>query len=123
MIVYHYTSEESYNEIMKTKIFQRSNPWTTMDAAYGNGWYFTDLDPQKCNMYVSKKCWQNTKAIYRVVYYLQWEIADQILTKCRDNVYMLNNWEEKHIKFLGGGKNTKCPKEPCETCEEGKKYL
>lgn len=45
MIVYHYTSEKAYYEIMGTGEFRLSTISTAYDAAYGIGWYFTDLAP------------------------------------------------------------------------------
>lgn len=124
MIVYHYTTEESYNEIQRTKIIRPSDPWTTMDAAHGNGWYFTDLEPQTCDMGVAYHCWRNTSTnvLEKAEYYLKFDINSQILINCREHVYMIQKWDENLIKYLGGGKNKDCGLKPCLTCKKGEKY-
>ena len=122
MIVYHFTAKESYDEILRTKNIVPSNPWTTMDAAYGSGWYFTDLTPDTCEMAVAYHCWRNSNALERIQYYLKFDIDFSLFKKCRDYVYMVDNWDKNLIKYLGGYKNKDCPKKPCGTCETGKKY-
>ena len=79
MIVYHYTSKESYNEIMRTTAIKPSSPWTTMDANYGVGWYFTDLGPDTCDVATAYHCWRDTTALDRVEYYLKFDIEPKIL--------------------------------------------
>ena len=49
MIVYHYTEERAYNEIIETNEFKPSNFSTSLDCTYGEGWYFTDLTPNMSN--------------------------------------------------------------------------
>lgn len=122
MIVYHYTSKESFDEIKRTGEFKPSNPWTTMDAAYGFGWYFTDLDPDTCDMELTYNCWRNTNVLNKVQYYFKFDIDASILQKCREHVYMVRKWDRNLVKYLGKYKNKDCPLKPCETCEEGKKY-
>lgn len=122
MIVYHFTAKESYAEILRIKNLMPSDPWTTMDAAYGSGWYFTDLTPDTCEMAVAYHCWRTNNALERVQYYLKFDIDPSLLKKCRDYVYMLTNWNKNLINYLGGDKNKNCPKKPCGACETGKKY-
>ena len=124
MIVYHYTTEEAFNEIGRTGQFRSSNPWTTMDAAYGTGWYFTDLGPDTCDVAVSYHCWRNTSnsVLIRVKYYLKFDIEPKILQKTREHVYMVRSWDKELIKYLGGDKNKGCSLKPCETCDKAKKY-
>ena len=124
MIVYHYTTKEAFDEIMKTKQFLPSSPWTTMDSAYGTGWYFTDLDPNTCDIAVAYYCWRDTsqEALKRVEYYLKFDIDSQILKNSRGHVFMVQKWDKDLIKYLSGNRNKDCPLKPCETCEKGKKY-
>jgi len=122
MIVYHYTSKESYDEIVRTGKFRPSSPWTTMDAAYGIGWYFTDLEPDTCDMAIAYHCWRNTDLLGRVQYYLKFDIDISILKRCREHVYMVTEWDKNLIKYLGGYKNKDCKLKPCETCEKRRKY-
>jgi hypothetical protein len=95
-----------------------------MDAAYGTGWYFTDLGPDICDMVVAYNCWMNTTsaALERVEYYLKFDIDSRILKKTREHAYMVPTWDQELIKYLEGEKNKVCSKRPCETCEEAKKY-
>jgi len=122
MIVYHYTSKEFYDEIMRAMTLKPSSPWTTMDAAYGIGWYFTDLGPDICDMAIAYRCWQDTTALYRTEYYLKFDIDAKILKKCREHVYILEKWDKDLVKYLEGQKNKSCSLKPCETCEKGEKY-
>jgi len=124
MIVYHYTTEEAFNEIGRTGQFRISNPWTTMDAAYGTGWYFTDLGPDTCDVALLYHCWRNTSndILKRVEYYLEFDIDSKILKNTREHVYMVGSWDEKSIKYIGGYKNKGCSLKPCETCDKAKKY-
>lgn len=124
MIVYHFTTKESFDEINRTGDFKPSNPWTSMDAAYGTGWYFTSLNPDTCDMAVAYYCWRNTSntVLQRVEYYLKFDIESKILNKTREHVYMVRNWDKKSIKYLGGDKNKNCSLKPCETCDKAKRY-
>jgi hypothetical protein len=88
MIVYHYTTDKAYNEIMRTGELRPSDPWTTMDATYGTGWYFTDLDPNTSDEVISKYCWYQTLP-ERVRYYLEFDIDSALLKNTRTHVYML----------------------------------
>lgn len=123
MILYHYTTKEGYDEIQRTGTINPSNPWTTMDAAYGTGWYFTDLDPEKCDVMVIYYCWNNTSdtVLQRVEYYLKFDIDSTILKKTREHVFMVESWDRGLIKHIGSYKNRDCPKKPCNTCENAKK--
>lgn len=122
MILYHYTTKNSYENITQSGQFARSSPLTTMDSAYGDGWYFTDLDPKKCDPMILWYCWQNVKVTERIEYYFKFDINDAIVKKCRDHVFMISSWANQHIKYLGGDKNRNCSSKPCNVCEKGKKY-
>lgn len=122
MIVYHYTTKSAHDEIMRTKQILPSSPWTTMDSAHGTGWYFTDLDPEKCDSVVAYYCWRNGTLIDRVRYYLKFDIDSSLLKKCREHVYMVSKWDDNLIKYIGAYGNRSCPSQPCNTCEKGKKY-
>ncbi|MHB8104970.1 MAG: HYD1 signature containing ADP-ribosyltransferase family protein [Dehalococcoidales bacterium] len=124
MIVYHYTTKEGFDDIKRTGTLRRSDPWTTMDAEYGTGWYFTDLDPHKCDLMVISYCWNNTTDIVlsRVAYYFKFDINESILVRTRDHVYMVEKWDEALIKYISGEKSENCGKKPCNTCENAKKY-
>ncbi len=120
--VYHYTTKEAYDEIMRTKQLRPSTPWTTMDSAFGTGWYFTDLGPDKCDISIAHHCWKNPDIIDRVKYYLEFDIDDSILKPCREHVYMVTTWNTNLITYIGGFQTKDCSLKPCHTCEKGKKY-
>jgi hypothetical protein len=121
-ILYHYTTEEAFNRIVETRRFKPSTPWTRMDAAYGTGWYFTDLGPDVCDMVVAYQCWRRTSdyALQRVKRYLKFAIESSILRNPRKHVYMVEKRDERRIKLVGAGEKNDCPLKPCKTCKVGK---
>ena len=88
MIVYHYTPEESYNEIMRAKEFKPSLFSTALDAAYGEGWYFTDLDPSVPDSELYYNLWRQSVP-ERVKRYLVFDIDHSLLQNTRAHVYRL----------------------------------
>ncbi|MFH1743732.1 MAG: HYD1 signature containing ADP-ribosyltransferase family protein [bacterium] len=116
MILYHYTSERAFNEIQRTKKIIPTDPWTTMDAAYGHGWYFTDLTPDTCDAWTVAYCWRNAAVFNKVECYLKFDIPDGILKHCRDHVYMISSWDDR-IEYLEGKKTPNCSKSPCLSCD------
>jgi hypothetical protein len=116
MILYHYTSKESFDQILSSGTINASDPWTTMDAAYGHGWYFTDLAPDKCDAWTVAYCWRSLSVFQRVECYLKFDIPDDILRKCRDHVYMISAWNDQ-IKYLEGNSTPKCSKGSCLACD------
>lgn len=117
--LYHYTSESSFNAIIKSSIINPTDPWTTTDAAYGHGWYMTDLDPKTCDIAIALNCWKDKSALEKVEYYLQFEVDDSQYELCRKNVYIIANWDTNKIKYIKGEKIPNCHKRPCESCEKG----
>jgi len=87
MIVYHYTSEEAYNQIMRTKEFLPSFFSTALDAVYGEGWYFTDLPPSSSDEELYQLWGQPVPE--RVKRYLVFDIDKSLLQNTRDHVYRL----------------------------------
>jgi hypothetical protein len=116
MILYHYTSKTAFDEIMRTKKIMSSDPWTTMDASYGRGWYFTDLDPQKCDAWTVAYCWRSVAVFSKVEYYMKFDIPDDIIKNCRDHVYMITAWDAR-IQYMEGEATPKCSKAPCIICD------
>jgi hypothetical protein len=88
MIVYHYTAEDSYNEISRTKQFRPSTFSTTLDSRYGDGWYFTDLPPATPNQTLYSHLWAQV-APERIKFYLSFDIDPQLLQNTRPSVYKL----------------------------------
>jgi len=123
MILYHYTTKESFDKIIETKNLNPSNPWTSQDHTYGNGWYFTDLDPQKCDIAIALQCWQTEESLSKVQYYLKYEIDDSISTFCRENVYIVKRWDNNKIKYVEGKKIPHCDQYPCSKCSKGKNII
>ena len=89
MIVYHYTYEEAYDQIMQTKEFFPSFFSTALDAAYGEGWYFTDLPPSTTDEELYYHIWRQPEP-ERVKRYLVFDITDStLLHNNRSHVYRL----------------------------------
>lgn len=125
MILYHYTSEANFDAIKSNGIMNTSDPWTTLDAAYGHGWYFTDRPPDKCNAWTVAHCWRRLDVFNRVEYYLKFDIPDNLLKSCRDHVWMIMypDWDGNinsywPVKYIEGRKNEACTKAvSCIVCE------
>lgn len=116
MMLYHYTSKVAFDEIQRTKLLNRSDPWTTMDSSYGAGWYFTDLTPDKCHAWKVAHCWRNVTAFAKVECYLKFDIPENLLQHCRDHVYMLSSWDNQ-IKYVEGKDTPKCGRGSCMVCD------
>jgi hypothetical protein len=107
MILYHYTSKTSFDNIMQTKTILPSDPWTTDDSSYGRGYYFTDLPPEHCDAWKVAHCWKSLSVFEKVEYYLKFDVPDAILKHCRQHVYMISTWDNR-IKYLEGKVAPKC---------------
>lgn len=116
MLLYHYTSKVAFDEILRTSSLKPSDPWTTMDASYGHGWYFTDLPPDRCHAWKVAHCWRNVVAFSKVECYLKFDIPDAIIKHCREHVYMLNTWNQQ-IQYIEGKDTPKCGKGSCLVCD------
>ncbi len=88
MIVYHYTYEEAYDQIMETKEFLPTFLSTTLDAVYGEGWYFTDLPPSRSNEELYSHIWRQRQP-ERIRRYLVFDIDPVLLQNKRPHVYRL----------------------------------
>lgn len=116
MVLYHYTFKNAFDEIIRTNNILPSDPWTTMDASYGRGYYFTDLPPDHCDAWKVAYCWRSVSVFSKVEYYLKFEIPNDIIINCRNHVYMINDWD-KRISYIEGKKAPKCGKGSCLACE------
>ena len=125
MTLYHYTTKENYDSIMKTQQFSPSSPWTSQDMTYGEGWYFTDLAPSKCDIAIALQCWQTEDAINKVQFYLKFDIENSFAKYCRENVYMIKTglWDTAKIKYIEGNQIPNCNSRPCKNCNQGKNII
>lgn len=121
--LYHYTSEEGYKAIISSKTLKSSDPWTTTDAAYGHGWYMTDLEPKTCDIAIALQCWKSKDALEKVEYFLQFEVDESLIKECRKNVFLIQNWINEKIRYIKAEKIPRCDKRPCESCDTGKKII
>jgi hypothetical protein len=116
MILYHYTSKTAFDQIISTGNILPTDPWTTMDKAYGNGWYFTDLAPDQCDAWTVAHCWRTVSEFGKVQCYLKFDIPVGLAKHCREHVYMLSAWDSR-IKYIEGKATPKCGKGSCFVCE------
>ena len=116
MILYHYTSKDAFDQIIKTGNILPTDPWTTMDKAYGHGWYFTDLAPDKCDAWTVAHCWRTVSEFVKVQCYLKFDIPEGLVKHCREHVYMLSAWDNR-INYLEGKETPKCGKGSCFVCD------
>jgi len=100
MIVYHYTTEDAYDEIIRAKEFVPSFFSTALDAVYGKGWYFTDLRPSTSDEELYQ-IWGQPEP-ERVERYLVFDIDSTLLQSTRLHVYRLalECMQENIIKLM-----------------------
>lgn len=128
MRVYHYTTEDCLNSIVRTNQMFPSSYITSDDSKFGPGWYFTDLSPRTSILTLLKNLWLivfNPSAYsHKAKKYLEFDIDDRFLQYCRPNVYRLKpetlntnyldisiNYTESSrnnivIKYLGHGETS-----------------
>ena len=124
MTLFHYTPTTGYAGIVQSGgVLQPSNPWTTMDSAFGVGTYFTDVGPDFCRSYIAYVCWTKP-ALDRVACYLKYEIDATIVTACkRPNVFMVQVWDIARIRLLAHGNNPTCVGKHHPACTNYAKYF
>ena len=117
MILYHYTSKDSYVSITNCKIWNPSNGFIQQDSAYGHGWYMTDIKPEDCYGWIAAYCWQSlSREIFgKIECYLKFDVPDSMIKKGREHVYLIleHLWTGDvnsygTVKYLGGGEVAKC---------------
>lgn len=89
MKVYHYTSQESLTNIISSSHFYPSYLNPQMDTAFGEGWYFTDLDPNTTPDEDLQQALWLRKEIIKSKRYIEFEIDSSLLQYCRPHVYRL----------------------------------
>jgi hypothetical protein len=87
MIVYHYTEESAYNQIIITKELRPSFFSTSLDCTYGEGWYFTDLKPNNSDKDLCQLWGQDVPERTRC--YIEFDIHLSFLQNTRSHVYRL----------------------------------
>jgi len=117
MIYYHYTPKYSYENIIRNKKLNPSNGFIQQDAAYGNGWYMTDIKPEDCYGWIAAYCWQSlSREIFgKIECYLKFDVPDSMIKKGREHVFLIpeQKWtgdinNSGTVKYLGGGEVAKC---------------
>ncbi|MGV8017877.1 MAG: HYD1 signature containing ADP-ribosyltransferase family protein [Ignavibacteria bacterium] len=89
MKVYHFTSEDSLSKIISTNKFYPSYLNPQMDTAFGEGWYFTDLNPDTTpDEDLQQALWLRKEPI-KSKRYIAFEIHDSLLQYCRPHVWRL----------------------------------
>lgn len=115
---FHYTDERAYNQIRRTRRFRQSTRFTSMDAAYGNGWYFTDLPPSTDDTTIMQTCWRGGVNPTRLGYYLEFEIDPALATRTGVHTFVVKKWDSGRIRLVGGG-----PRPHVRTPEESRPRL
>ena len=117
MALYHYTTETRYNSIISSGTLNASNN-IKVDAAYGPGWYFTDLPPETCEKILMEYCWTRPTLHQRVKYYLQIEVRGGIASWQREHVYLVPQSPYVSFAVLDHGPTPECSKKPCYSCAD-----
>jgi len=89
-VVWHYTTEDSINDINRTKKFFPSM-FKPTDTTFGQGWYVTDLPPSTPIQELCDYLWTNhsSETQEKTKAYVKLEIDDDYLVDCRPHVYLL----------------------------------
>jgi hypothetical protein len=77
-----------------------------MDAAFGPGWYLTDLPPSTSAQTVVRNNWRANVGKARARCYLEFDIDPSLLTRTGEHNYLVRKWDDKGISFIGGGCRT-----------------
>jgi len=88
MKVYHYTSKECLNNIIKTNTLIGSSD-TSTDASLGNGIYFTDLPPETPNVDLCMILWGKNN-ISKIETYIEIKIDQSLLKKSNRRPHIYN---------------------------------
>ena len=115
MALYHYTTEKRYTDIIASGVLYSSGDIQT-DAAYGEGWYFTDLPPHTCEKIRMQHCWNRTTFYQRSKYYLQIEVNGGRANWKREHVYVVPRSAYVSFTFVNGGQTPECLRKPCRSC-------
>ncbi len=117
MPLYHYTTESRHHQILRARNLRPSMD-TQHDAAYGEGWYFTDLPPSTCEKILMYYCWQKGTLHRRVDYYFELQVAGGSARQVpyREHVFFvpINPYVSFHINRHGAV--PECPLKPCHSC-------
>ena len=116
MALYHYTTETRHDQILQSGKFKPATD-TQYDAAYGEGWYFTDLDPDTCEKILMHYCWQKGTLHQRVRYYFQLEVVGGTAHRRRDHVYFVPLSPFVSFRVVEHGPIPDCPLKPCYACK------
>lgn len=120
MALYHYTTKTRHDEIMKSRKFKSSSD-TQTDSTYGIGWYFTDLDPNICDMVLMDYCWQKDTFHQRVKCFLKLEVVGVSAHYKREHVYFVPADIGVSFNIIDHGEVPECSLKPCYSCEKNPK--
>jgi len=119
MILFHYTDWQGYNGIKKDGLFPSID--TEIDAYAGPGWYFTDLEPNECDLLIMKACWEKKVPIKKISYYFKYDIHGNAVTEFRPHSFIVNIESAAKFKLKGLGEKPICELKEnynnCEGCE------
>ena len=126
MTLYHYTTSEHYQQIMKDwKMYPSGGFIPQVDCTYGEGWYMTDLGPNTCRAYTVAYCWGNiTRDLFQKVQYsLEFEVAAGCFSLGRNHVYLVpetqwdgNFFNRINVNYVGAQQITRCQSWECFDC-------
>jgi len=115
MALYHYTTETRHNQILESGVLQPSTN-TQTDAAFGEGWYFTDLGPTTCEKVLMKYCWERLTLFQRVKYYFRLQPVGAVAEWRKPYVYFVPLRANVSFTILENGPIPDCSLKPCSTC-------
>lgn len=116
MALYHYTTENRHNEILRTRTFYHSSDIQN-DSTYGIGWYFTDLAPNTCEKVLMHYCWQRATLYQRVKYYFRLSVIGATVQWRRQHVYFVPANPTVSFNIEDHGQIPECPLKPCYSCK------
>jgi len=102
MVLYHYTTWENGQKILRTRQWFPSTDLVN-DSTYGQGYYCTDLDPSTSDLLIALYCWQLRDQIDKVRFYIKIQVPDTWVRRCRDHVYLIPSDAISQIQVLDSG--------------------
>jgi hypothetical protein len=106
--LYHYTSQKGYEGIRSSnELWPSTKAANPLDARYGNGQYFSDIVPgTKTPAQLSRSFINNPFQGNKFDHYVEIDVSDLNVSKCRDNVYLIPNEGSLNLtgRIINGGK-------------------
>jgi hypothetical protein len=114
MILYHYTTKSLFSEMTRSKNPFSKDFWKSMGGGQ-DGWTFTDISPDNCNVLNLAFCQKNVYVFSKIECYLKFDVPENLVQKTEEHLFKVKDWD-KRIQYVEGQATPKCANGPCLMC-------